>query len=70
MNLERKIIEIEQGKEFFVSKEIKREDKIYLYIIDIKQPKNTNFYELINEKIFPVTDNDVLKELLFEVVQD
>lgn len=69
MNLEGKIIKTEEGKEYFVSKEIKKNDKIYLYATDIKIYKNTNFYELINEKIFLVTDNDLFKELLFEVIK-
>ena len=70
MNLEEKIIETEEGKEYFVSKEIKKNDKIYLYVTDIKIHKNTNFYELINGKMCPVINDELLKELLFEVIKD
>lgn len=70
MNLEGKIIETEEAKEYFVSKEIKKNNKIYLYATDIKIHKNINFYELMNGKMFPVINDELLKELLFEVIKD
>jgi len=70
MKLEGKILEIEEGKEFFVTKEIKKNNNTYLYITEMKQPKNTNFYELKGKELFEITDDNLLQELLFEVVKD
>lgn len=70
MKLEGKIVETSEKKEYYVLKEIEKNNKIYLYVVDTKIPKNTNFYELVNEDMIPITNDDILKELLFEVVQD
>lgn len=70
MKFEGKIVETSEKQEYYILKEFKKNDKIYLYAIDIENNKNTNFYELVNDNMFLVTDDDILKTLLFEVVKD
>lgn len=64
-----KIIELEDNNEYFIIDKINLKDKCYLYISKIEPTNGENlcFVEYINNKIFPVYDDSIIKDLLLIV---
>lgn len=63
------IIELEDGKEYYILDEILLNDKRYFYITNINAPeeKDIRFVEYINGKVFDVIDEEIYKKLLLVI---
>lgn len=61
-----KIIELENGEEYYIIDMFVIEDKCYLYIGKIERSKSDSlmFVELVDGSIFPVKDDLVIEKLL------
>lgn len=64
-----KIIELEDNNEYYIIDKINYNDKCYLYISKIEPTNGEDlcFVEFINNKVFPISDNAIIKDLLLIV---
>lgn len=72
MKLEKgKIILLEDDNEYFIVDKIVLQNKCYLYMCKLEPNNNNNlfFMEFIENKLFPVKDENTVKELLFIIAK-
>lgn len=70
MNVEKgKIIELEDNNEYYIIDKIYLREKVYLYISKLEPISGEDlcFVELSNNRIYPVLEESILKELFFTV---
>lgn len=67
-----KIIELEDNNEYYIIDKMLLNGKCYLYISKLEPTKgeDLNFVEYINDRIFPVTDESIIKDLLLMVSKE
>lgn len=63
------IIELENGKEYYVSSLIFEDGKTYLYLISLNavEDKDLTFALYENDRVYPVDDDELIKRLLIIV---
>ena len=70
MNIDKgKIIELDDNNEYYVLDKISLDNKCYLYLsnTNFTKEKNLFFVEYVNNKIFIVTNESIIKKLLLIV---
>lgn len=73
MNIEKgKIIELSDNKEYYIIDKINLKEHCYLYISSLNPTSGDDicFVEYINNSIYPITNDSILKDLLLIVVKN
>lgn len=60
----RDIVKLSDNNEYMIISKINYKNKQYLYLIDINNKKNINFFNVNGEILNPIEDKTLLTELL------